>query len=66
MSARRTCLHAVYWAALALTAAVVSLVAAIPFTGPAASAAGILAAAAVSLIGLACAPTLKTRKDGRS
>lgn len=51
MSARRAALHAAYWTGLLLTAAVASL-------------AGVLATAVVSLIGLACAPTLNTRKDG--
>jgi hypothetical protein len=55
---------ALHWTAVTTTAASVSTVAAIPFTGTAASAAGTLAAAGVCLIGIALAPT--TRKDGRS
>ncbi|QDN57342.1 hypothetical protein [Streptomyces sp. S1D4-20] len=51
-----------HWTAVTLTAACTSTVAAIPFTGPAASAVGTLAAAAVCLIGIALAPTT-TRKD---
>jgi hypothetical protein len=47
-----------YWTAT-LTAAY-ALVAALPFTGPAASATGLLAAAGVSLIGIACAPATPT------
>ena len=53
-----------HWTAVTTTAATVSTVAAIPFTGTAASAAGTLAAAGVCLIGIALAPT--TRKDRRS
>lgn len=52
-----------HWTAVTLTAAITSLIAAIPFTGTAASAIGTLAAAGVCLIGIALAPT--TRKDGR-
>jgi hypothetical protein len=55
---------ALHWTATSITAASASTVAAIPFTGTAASAAGTLAAAGVCLIGIALAPT--TRKDGRS
>ncbi|MCI3153191.1 hypothetical protein ELQ39_15770 [Streptomyces sp. GB4-14] len=62
MTARRTALTAAYWSAVLLLAAVASLAAAIPFTGPAASAAGVLAAAAVCLTGSAHAPST-TRKD---
>jgi len=65
VSARGTARWALYWTAILSAAAVASLAAAIPFTGSAASAVGVLAAAAVCLIGLACAPTLNTRKDGR-
>ena len=56
MTARRTARWALHWAATALVAAVVSLAAAVPFTGPAAQLVGVLAASAVCLIGLACAP----------
>jgi len=52
---------AAYWTAILTVAAVASLAAAIPFTGPTASAAGVLASGAVCLIGLACAPNI--RKD---
>jgi hypothetical protein len=52
---------AAYWAAVLLAAAVASLAAALPFTGPTASAAGVLASGAVCLIGIACAPNI--RKD---
>lgn len=55
---------AAHWTAVTGAAAAVSTVAAIPFTGTAASAVGTLAAAAVCLIGIALAPT--TRKDRRS
>jgi hypothetical protein len=56
---------AAHWTVVTTTAASVSTVAAIPFTGASASAAGTLAAAGVCLIGIALAPTT-TRKDGRS
>lgn len=56
MSARRTVRWACHWTTTLLTAAVAMTLAAIPFTGPYASAAGVLAAAAVCLIGLATAP----------
>ncbi|MGQ5576038.1 hypothetical protein [Streptomyces sp. ECR3.8] len=62
MSARRTALTAAYWTAVLLLAAFASLAAAIPFTGPAASTVGVIAAAAVCLVGSACAPSI-TRKD---
>lgn len=65
MSARRTAVCAAYWTGLLLLAAVASLAAAIPFTGAAASTVGVIAAAAVCLIGLACAPNPTTRKDVR-
>jgi hypothetical protein len=54
---------AAYWAAVLLAAAVASLAAAIPFTGPVANSAGVLASGAVCLIGMACAPGV--RKGGR-
>jgi len=54
---------AVHWTAVTITAAITSTAAVIPFTGPAASAAGVLASAGVCLIGIALAPTI--RKDGR-
>ncbi|MCI4143019.1 hypothetical protein [Streptomyces sp. MMS20-AI2-20] len=66
MSARRTALTAAYWTAVLLLAAVASLAAAIPFTGPAASAAGVIASGAVCLIGMACAPNPAPRKDDRA
>lgn len=55
MTVRRL-MWALYWAAVLVAASVASLAAAIPFTGPAANAAGVFAAAGVSLVGLACAP----------
>ena len=58
MTARRTALWALYWLTITTTAAIASPAAAIPFTGPAASTAGVIAAAGVSLIGMACAPSL--------
>lgn len=61
----RTLRWLAYWTATLTAAAVASLAAALPFTGPAASATGVLAAAGVSLIGIACAPTTPTRKDVR-
>jgi len=51
-----------HWTTVTTTAAAASTVAAIPFTGTAASAVGTLAAAAVCLIGIALAPTT-VRKD---
>ncbi|WP_442803445.1 hypothetical protein OG411_19150 [Streptomyces pseudogriseolus] len=66
MSARRTALTAVYWSAVLLLAAVASLAAAIPFTGPAARAVGVIASGAVCLIGIACAPNPTPRKDDRA
>ncbi|MEV5957239.1 hypothetical protein AB0M11_26320 [Streptomyces sp. NPDC051987] len=57
---------AAHWTATTTTAAAaVSTAAAIPFTGPAAGAAGLLAAAGVCLIGIATAPALNTRKEKR-
>jgi hypothetical protein len=50
---------AAYWTAVLLTAAVASLAAAIPFTGPAASTAGVLASGGVCLIGMACSPDVR-------
>jgi hypothetical protein len=64
VTARRAALLALYWTAVLLTAALVDLAAGLPFTGPAASLAGDVAAAGVCLIGLASAPTLNTRKGG--
>jgi hypothetical protein len=55
---------AVHWAATTLTAGAVVTVATIPFTGAAASAVSILAAAGVCLVGLALTPT--TRKERSS
>jgi hypothetical protein len=51
-----------HWTAVTTTAAAVSTVVAIPFTGTAASAAGTLAAAGVCLVGIALAPAT-VRKD---
>jgi hypothetical protein len=56
VTARRTLRWALHWAITTTIAALASMVVAVPFTGPAASAAGVLAAAAVGLIGIACAP----------
>jgi hypothetical protein len=56
VSARRTVRWACHWTLTLLTAAVASLAAALPFTGPYASAAGLIAAAGVCLTGLATAP----------
>ncbi|MDX3759286.1 hypothetical protein [Streptomyces sp. AK02-04a] len=52
-----------HWTAVTLTAACVSTVVSIPFTGAGARCIGTLAAAAVCLIGIALAPTT-TRKGG--
>ena len=56
MTARRTARWALHWAITALAAAIASTAAALPFTGPAASTVGVIAAAAVCLVGIACAP----------
>lgn len=56
MTARRTVWLACHWTATTVVAALTSLAAALPFTGPYASAAGLLAAGAVCLIGIATAP----------
>jgi hypothetical protein len=56
VTARRTLRWACHWTATLTTAAVASLAAALPFTGPYASAAGVFAAAGVCLTGLATAP----------
>ena len=56
MSARRTARLALHWAVTATSAMITSTVLAVPFTGPAAQLVGVLAAAAVCLIGLACTP----------
>lgn len=56
MTARRTARLALHWAVTTIVAAITSTVLAVPFAGPAASAVGVLAAAAVCLIGYACAP----------
>ena len=53
---------AAWWTATTLTAASVATVAPLPFTGPYASAAGLVAAAGVCLAGYALAPHI--RKDG--
>ncbi|MEU1448716.1 hypothetical protein [Streptomyces mirabilis] len=57
---------ALHWTAVLIAAACLMTVVTIPFTGIAASAVGVLAGAAVCLVGLATAPTLNTRKDRRS
>jgi hypothetical protein len=56
---------ALYWLAITTAAAVASLAAAIPFTGLASQEMGLTAAGGVCLIGIACAPALNPRKDGR-
>lgn len=56
MTARRTAWLACHWTATTVAAAVASLAAAIPFTGPYASAAGLLTITAVAAIGYALAP----------
>lgn len=56
MSARRTARWALHWVITTTVAALASIAFAVPFTGSAASTVGVLAAAGVSLIGLACAP----------
>jgi hypothetical protein len=58
VTARRIVLAA-YWALVVTLAALASMAAAIPFTGGTASAAGIVAAAAVLIAGLACEPHRK-------
>ena len=64
MTARRTALWALHWTATATAAFIASLAAALPFAGPSASTAGVIAAAGVGLIGLACSP--RVPKAGRS
>ncbi|HEY6115448.1 MAG TPA: hypothetical protein VI172_05770 [Candidatus Dormibacteraeota bacterium] len=54
---RTLALHTAYWATVTFTAALVSLAAAIPFTGTAASTVGTFAAAGVCMVGIALAPT---------
>ena len=54
---------AAWWTFTTLTAACAATVAPLPFTGPYASIAGLVAAAGVSLAGIALAPHI--RKDGR-
>lgn len=63
MSARRAVLLAAYWLAVAFTAAVAGMAAALPFTGRAANCAGITAMTAVCLTGITYAPNPSTRKD---
>jgi hypothetical protein len=53
---------AAWWTATTITAASAATVAPLPFTGPYASVAGVVAAAGVCLGGIALAP--HTRKDG--
>lgn len=60
----RRALLAAHWLLTATAAMTVVVVAPLPFTGRFAGAAGVLAAAAVGLIGYATAPTI-TRKDVR-
>lgn len=55
MTARRVW-WACHWTLTTTLAAIASLAAALPFTGPYASAAGLLAATATCLIGIATAP----------
>ena len=59
MTARLTA----WWTATTVAAASAATAAEIPFTGPYASAAGLLAATGICLAGYALAP--HTRKDGR-
>jgi hypothetical protein len=56
MTARRTARWALHWAITCTAAAIATLAAALPFTGPAASLTGTVAATGVCLIGLAYAP----------
>lgn len=56
MTARRTARWALHWAITCTAAAITSLAASLPFTGPAASFVGTVAAAGVCLVGIACAP----------
>jgi hypothetical protein len=50
---------AVHWATTTIAAACTVTVASIPFTGPAASAAAVIAATGVAFIGYATTPTRK-------
>lgn len=52
---------AAWWTFTTLTAASAATVAPIPFSGPYASAAGVLAAAGVCLAGIALAPSMEDR-----
>lgn len=52
---------AAYWLAVLIAAMCAIVAVPLPFTGRLAGSVGVLAAAGVGLIGLACAPT--TRKD---
>ena len=61
MTARRALRLAAYWAPVLGLAAIASIVAAIPFTGGTANAAGVVAAGLVLLAGLHYEP----RKDQR-
>lgn len=56
MTARRSVILAAYWLPVLCLAAIASIVAAIPFTGGTASAAGVVAAGLVLLTGLAFEP----------
>lgn len=57
-----TARFAAWWTATAVTAASAATVAPLPFSGPYAGAAGVVAAAGVCLAGYALAPHI--RKDG--
>ncbi|MGW1533927.1 hypothetical protein [Streptomyces aureus] len=61
----RLAVWAAYWAVALALAAIASLAAALPFTGPAANLAGVVVAGGVCLVACACAPTTPTfsRKD---
>lgn len=59
MSLRLAC----HWTVTTVAAAIASTLAVIPFTGTAAQAIGVLAAAGVCLIGIALAPNTTARKD---
>jgi hypothetical protein len=59
VTARRTVRWACHWTLTLLTAMTALVVAPLPFTGQLANAVGILAAAAILLIGLAAEPTIR-------
>lgn len=62
MTARRALRLAAYWLPVLGLAAIASIVAAIPFTGGTASAAGVIASGLVLLAGLVCEPQRKDRQ----